>query len=447
MHDITVLGGGIAGLATGYYAKKYGVPFEIYEAAPCLGGNCVTFRHGDFRFDSGAHRLHDKDSTVTRDIQGLLGADLRKIAVPSQIFDNGRLIQFPFVLHSIVRHLGVLPTMRAALDFMAAHLSKRTADSFASHSIRRYGRTVAERFLLSYTEKLWGTSCDHLSPVLTGGRLRGLDVWQLVSDTIWKPGVRRDMEGDFLYPSRGIGMVSAALSECLGEECVRTNAQVTKILHDEHQIRSIEINNEQFVPINIVVNTLPVDELTAMFDPTPPKPIIDHSQQLTYRNIILVALFLRKPSVTAAATVYFPDHRFPFTRVVEPRNRSSHMSPPGHTSLVAELPCDPGDGLWLSDNEDLVDRVSAHLKDIGWLTPEEVVGTAVRRLHHAYPVITVDSDQPLAAIKNYLARFPNLALHGRNGTFQYKWIHNLFREAQLVVRRSHAVTRTDELRH
>ena len=31
-----------------------------------VGGNCRTFTCGDFKFDSGAHRFHDKDPDITR---------------------------------------------------------------------------------------------------------------------------------------------------------------------------------------------------------------------------------------------------------------------------------------------------------------------------------------------------------------------------------------------
>ena len=66
---ITVLGGGPAGLSIGYYAKKKGIPFTIYEANDCIGGNSTTLRHGDFFYNSGAHRLHDKDASVTEELQ------------------------------------------------------------------------------------------------------------------------------------------------------------------------------------------------------------------------------------------------------------------------------------------------------------------------------------------------------------------------------------------
>jgi len=50
---ITVLGGGPAGLSIGYYAKKKDIPFTIYEANDCIGGNSTTLRHGDFSIIQG----------------------------------------------------------------------------------------------------------------------------------------------------------------------------------------------------------------------------------------------------------------------------------------------------------------------------------------------------------------------------------------------------------
>ena len=80
-----------------------------------------------------------------------------------------------------------------------------------------------------------------------------------------------------------------------------------------------------------------------------------------------MALFLRKESVTSAATVYFPDPRIPFTRVTEPRNRSEAMSPPGHTSLVAEIPCGSGDALWRRTMRISSGSCRSHLEKIGWV--------------------------------------------------------------------------------
>ena len=61
---ISILGGGPAGLAVAHYAKKSSLSFDLYEASEETGGNCRTIINGDFRFDTGAHRLHGKDPNV-----------------------------------------------------------------------------------------------------------------------------------------------------------------------------------------------------------------------------------------------------------------------------------------------------------------------------------------------------------------------------------------------
>ena len=92
VNHITILGGGLAGLSVGYYAKKNKLPFTIYESDSHVGGNCRTFKYKDFFYDSGAHRLHDKDSDVTEEMKKLLGDDLRNIDIPTQIYNNDSFI-------------------------------------------------------------------------------------------------------------------------------------------------------------------------------------------------------------------------------------------------------------------------------------------------------------------------------------------------------------------
>ena len=47
------------------HAKKNNISFEIYESSGQVGGNCKTIVDGDFRFDIGAHRFHDKNNDAT----------------------------------------------------------------------------------------------------------------------------------------------------------------------------------------------------------------------------------------------------------------------------------------------------------------------------------------------------------------------------------------------
>ena len=149
--------------------------------------------------------------------------------------------------------------------------------------------------------------------------------------------------------------------------------------------------------------------------------------------LIVVALFLAKESITDAATVYFPDLAFPFTRACEPRNRSPYMSPPGKTSLLVEIPCQPEDEFWRLPEENLIQLVRSPLIEIGWIKPEEIMGTATARVDYAYPILEMGFEDKVEEINNFLDDFSNLRRSGRNGKFVYAWIHDMMRFGKEIV--------------
>jgi protoporphyrinogen oxidase len=155
---------------------------------------------------------------------------------------------------------------------------------------------------------------------------------------------------------------------------------------------------------------------------------------LRFRNIVLVAIYLEQNSVTRAATIYFPDDDFHFSRVYEPKNRYAQMAPPGKTSLVAEIPCQPEDEAWskLSDQE-LIAGVTSKLIAIGWIKPGTVIGSGVFRVENAYPILETGFEQKVQRINEYLANFSNLSLSGRNGRFIYSWIHDMMRFGKTII--------------
>ena len=54
---IIIIGAGIAGLATGYYARLYGYDVDIYEMHNKPGGMCTSWRRKDYIFDYCIHNL------------------------------------------------------------------------------------------------------------------------------------------------------------------------------------------------------------------------------------------------------------------------------------------------------------------------------------------------------------------------------------------------------
>lgn len=436
--DISILGGGPAGLSVGYYANKAGIPFKIFEAGEEVGGLGLTHRIGDFLFDMGAHRFHDKDPEVTSEVSQLLGQDLVHIEVPSKIYDNGKLVSFPLTPLDLMVSLGPAFFTKAGLSLLQYRLRKDSLSDqhFESYAEKTYGRVIAERFLLNYSEKLWGYPCNKLSPIISGKRLRGLDLRTFLTEAILGSSKNtQHMEGAFYYPRYGFGMITQALADNSGKDHIKLNSKVTKIHHADGQITAIEINHDRRFDVEFVVSTLPVTLFLQLMNPEPDRYIRQLAKGLVYRNLILVAFFLDKPSITQYGTVYFPSYEYPFTRISEPRNRSVEMSPPGKTSLLVEIPCGPEDDYWNYKDDQIIEQILIHIRRIGWIEKKDLLGSYIRRISFAYPILTLGYESVISKISEYLDAFSNLHIIGRNGLYAFSSFHHQLLDGKLTVRK------------
>jgi protoporphyrinogen oxidase len=432
---MTILGGGIAGLSVGYYAGKAGIPFTIIESENDIGGNCRTIRHDGFLFDSGAHRFHDKDASQTREVRRLLGNEIRVVTAPSQIYHNGVLIDFPLSFPNLARRLGPPFLLRSASDLLKARLApKPRVMNFEEFVLRAYGKTIAEFFLLGYTQKLWGVPTHRLSPVVHGGRMKGLNLRTFVSEELLggKSGARH-LDGSFYYPNKGIQSISEILANSCGRENIRTGSRITRVFHDGRAIQAVGVNGRDRVETDRVISTLPLTGFLEILDPPPPPEIAGLAGKLKFRSLVLCALFLNKPSVSKWASIYFPDRGFPFCRVYEPKNRSLDMSPPDKTALVAEFPCEQGDAVWEADDAEVLEITRSALIRICFIRRADVFDYLVVRMRYTYPVIESDTEDTIRSIFQYLGRFENLKLSGRGACFEYVHMHDLLRRGQKII--------------
>ncbi|MDM7926721.1 MAG: FAD-dependent oxidoreductase [bacterium] len=433
---ITILGGGAAGLAAGYYAASAGLDFTVLEAEESAGGMCRTRSCGDFRFDLGAHRFHDQDSRLTQEMKDLLGERLPVIEIGSQIYSEGRLIDFPLSPFNLIRNIGPLGAMNAGLHLISARLGGRgrDADNFERFAVHKYGRPIAKRFLLNYSEKLWGLPCGRLSLDVSGKRLKGLSLTTFLLEAFTSGRIKtRHLDGAFYYPEGGFGGIIDGLTGFIGPGRIRTDSRVTRVLHREGRVTAVELNGRETVETDRVISTLPLPLFISMMDPACPPQIASLAASLSYRSLILVMLMIDRESVTRSGTVYFPDPEFPFNRVSEPRNRSGRMSPAGKTSLLAEIPCGGKGAACPDDEAGAVRSVVDSLARIGWIREADVIGKRVERLEHAYPILETGHAVKVGRILKYLESFRNLRLIGRNSLFKYTHFHNMMRQGQAVI--------------
>ncbi len=429
MTHLAILGGGPAGLGVAYYAHRAGLPFVLLEGSSELGGMCRTLRCGEHLYDSGAHRFHDRDPEVTRDLIALMGDDLVRVNAPSAVWDRGRYIDFPPTPLNVMFAYGFREAGRIGRDLLRSGMRRRRAAvSFQDFAVSRFGERLARRILLNYSEKLWGLPSDQLSPDIATRRLQGMTLRSLLYELVFPGAKTEHVDGSFLYPRRGYGQIADALVRALPSESIRTGFEVVAVECGDGALRRIRTAGGQTVDVqDRVVSTLPLPLLVKLLGDAAPEPARAAASRLRFRHVRLLFLRLKAASMSGNASIYVPDPAFCISRIYEPRNRSAEMAPEGETSLVVEAPCFMGDSVERLSTEDFTNRVVGELAALHLLDPRDVVESRHHFIPNAYPVYTNGYASDVGVIREGLASIGNLETLGRAGRFVYSHLHDQLR--------------------
>ncbi|GAB4244531.1 MAG: FAD-dependent oxidoreductase [Acidobacteriota bacterium] len=432
---IVILGGGPAGLAAAYYAHREGLPVLLIEKEDEAGGLCRTFEFQGHRYDSGAHRLHDRDPEISRDLRALLGDRLHVVDRPSKIRLGRHFLDFPPTPASLLRSDQVFRLSKIAWELLQGRVRRKRVVSFADLAVQRFGKTLASSFLLNYTSKVWGLPAEELSPAVATRRLSGMSLRTLLTDLFTGGKGANHLDGRFLYPEGGYGEITRALFHSLPPGSTRLGAEVTGLDLAAGRITGVRIGDGRRLAVSSwVISTLPV---TALVRQLGPEAVGEDAWRaaaaLRFRDVRLIFLRLRLPRLSEYASIYIPDLRYRVSRVFEPKNRCESMAPSHETGVGVEVPCFPDDEVGRVPDADLADRVVDELSEVGLLRREDVIAWRHHRLANAYPVYALDFEDQLAAVLAGLARVDNLKLVGRNGVFRYGHLHDQMREAKRLI--------------
>jgi protoporphyrinogen oxidase len=426
---LSILGGGPAGLAVAFYAHRAGIPFALYERSSAFGGLCRTFRCGEHLYDSGAHRFHDRDPEVTADVRSLLGEELVRVRAPSQIYDRGRFVDFPPTPLGLVFSAGLRGAGRLGAEIIGARLKgSARCESFEDFAVSQFGPSLARRFLLDYSEKLWGLPAAQLSPDIATRRLQGMTVRSLLTEMILPGRKAKHIDGEFLYPLRGYGRIIDGLVGSLPAAALHAGQEVTGLVCDDGTVRHIRLADGGSIAVTgRVVSTLPLTRLVDLLTESLPPLAREAAARLRFRHLRLLFLRLAQASVSPNASIYVPDPHFCVSRLYEPRNRSAEMAPAGETSLVVEVPCFLGDRVQQLSDDALAGRVIDELASLGLVAPARVLEWRHHFLANAYPVYSLEYARLVPVIQQALSAISNLDTLGRGGRFFYSHLHDQMR--------------------
>ncbi len=430
-----ILGGGPAGLATAYYASRLGLRSRLLEKEASVGGLCRTVRHGNHRFDLGAHRFHDRDPKITADILQLLRGRMIRVDVPSRIYRWGRYIDFPLTPLSLMKSVSPGRGLGMAWDLFRARIRKRPVRTFKDYAINAFGKSVAETLLIDYSQKLWGLPAEQLSPEVATKRLSGMSLRSLTVELLSGPRKSEHLDGAFLYPKEGYGAIADSLARSLPDGTVRTSCPAVRIEHHAGRVTNVVhgAGSTAVGDCDTVVSSLPLSLLVRLLHPPPAAELLEEAARLRFRHVRLLYFRLRIPHFSGQATIYVSDPEICVTRITEPKNRSPRMAPETETGLAMEVPCFTGDSIDRLSESQLVDRVLAELGGAGFFDTSLVMDWQQVLLPHAYPVYDLEYRARVERLLSELSGLRNLHTTGRQGLFFYSHLHDQMRTARDLV--------------
>lgn len=445
-----IIGAGPAGLTAAYELTKLGSKAVVFELDRIVGGIAQTANYKGYRFDIGGHRFFTKVPLVQDIWEEILEEDLLERPRLSRIYYKDRFFDYPLRPLNALRGLGAVESVRIGASYLRATLfpsrEERTLEQWVTN---RFGRRLFEIFFKTYTEKVWGIPCSEIGAEWAAQRIKNLDLVSALKNALLGS---RSQNGEvittlidkFYYPRLGPGMMWERCADIISERGVSVvlNTEVVRVHHDGMRVTAVTVrgseSGERREAGAEFLSSMPIRTLLNAFDPPPPSDVLAAANRLRYRDFLTVVLVVDRERVFPDNWIYIHSPKVKVGRIQNFKNWSPDMVPdPSRTALGLEYFVQEGDDVWAAADEDLVALGRRECAALGLVKEEEVVDGTVIRMPKAYPVYDGEYQAALAVVRDYVERFPNLQLIGRNGQHRYNNQDHSMVTAVYAARRIH----------
>jgi protoporphyrinogen oxidase len=456
--DVFVIGAGPAGLTASYLLTKQGVSTTVIEAdSVYVGGISRTVNYKDFLFDIGGHRFFSKSKEVVDLWKEILPQDFITRPRMSRIYYDGKYYSYPLKAFEALNNLGIVESGLCVLSFMYKQaFPNEKPVTFHEWVANQFGERLFSIFFKTYTEKVWGMSCDDISADWAAQRIKGLDLWTAMSSALRnsmrpkgvKDGTKahdgeviKTLIESFEYPRKGPGMMwdaAAAKTRAQGGT-IHMGTTLQSLAYDQAIKRwtittSTADGETKMFSANQIISSAPIRELVHSFAEKP--ACVAAADKLRYRDFITVSLVVEKPDLFPDNWIYIHEPSVKVGRIQNFRSWSPELIPNQTQSCLGmEYFCFEGDGLWAATDDELIALGKKELAIIGLTTEDDIKDGCVVRQKKAYPVYDDSYKANVEAIRSELAeKYPTLHLVGRNGMHKYNNQDHAMMTSMLTVK-------------
>jgi protoporphyrinogen oxidase len=423
-----VIGAGITGLATAAaLAERGDDDYLVLEADSEIGGYCKTVTKEGFVWDYSGHFFHFKHPEIEAWLrERMKGQDIRTIEKKSFIEFKGHSIDFPFQknIHQLPREdfidcLYDLYFARAPKELLGATDAVPKPDAGGTGSFKemlyaRFGKSIAEKFLIPYNEKLYATDLGTLDSDAMGRFFPHADLTDIIRNM--KVANNASYNASFTYPAGGAIEYVKAIASAVRPGAIRLGEAVVSV----DLARKVATTTKGEIQFERFVSSAPFNRLLAMAG------VAHDASAYSWNKVLVFNLGFDKKGRKDVHWVYYPDRSTCFYRV----GFYDNIFDADRLSLYVEIGYANGAAV---DAVAMREQVLADLKKNGVISDHELVAEHSVVMDPAYVHITQRSLAEHARITGEL-RAHGVHSIGRYGGWTYCSIEDNIVEARALVK-------------
>lgn len=311
-----IVGAGITGLATAAALGERGdSDYLVIDGDSEIGGYCKTVKKDGFVWDYSGHFFHFKRPEIEQWLrERMTGQRILDVAKKSFIKYGDALVDFPFQknIHQLpqaefIDCLYDLYFARAPKELLGPAVTTPAdagpPDSFESMLYARFGRSIAEKFLIPYNEKLYACDLGTLDPNAMGRFFPHADLTDIVRNM--KVADNATYNAKFTYPEGGAIEYVKAIASAVRPGGIALSESLVSLDLDARVARtsSREIRFER------LVSSAPFNRLLALAH-------VQHDPSAySWNKVLVFNLGFDRKGQRDVHWIYYPDRELGFYRV------------------------------------------------------------------------------------------------------------------------------------
>ena len=252
-----IIGAGISGLT---FANYVAGDYLIIEKEDEVGGYCRTIRKKDYVWDYAGHFFHfSTDEFKKKFLDSVNPEDIKYKDKDTKIIYKDGLIDYPFQTN--IHQLEKQEFIDCLYDLFHRE-EKEDYESFLDMLYGKFGKSIVEKFLKPYNEKLYAVDLRTLDKDAMGRFFPYADIPAII-DNMKANKDSTSYNNSFLYPKNGAGSFIQILHDSLDASKILLNSRVVKIDNvNKVDWMYIPDKNVNFYRIGFYDNILDADKLS-----------------------------------------------------------------------------------------------------------------------------------------------------------------------------------------